>query len=155
MSDPSEVMVQSVAKGAKKVMQEAYKSIATAWTPSNIISSVIEQAVGEMSTTAKMNLAELQEDAIRSRIEMEKLQNIARAEQEAAIARRIDNADEVTIEEYYDVSGKGNVGLTADAKTETLALGVAAEGRRITKRVYTFKGWRTAPGIADGQEKPS
>ena len=66
------------------------------------------------------------------------LQNQAKVEQELAIARRIDSAEEVEIEEYYDVSGSGSVGLKADEASVTI--GANGDGRKVTKRVIKFKG---------------
>lgn len=60
--------------------------------------------------------------------------------QELAIARRIDNADEVEIEQFYNVSGKGNAGLSVDANEGTGTLGLGGEGSEVTKRIYRFKG---------------
>lgn len=57
---------------------------------------------------------------------------------EVAIAQRINNSDEVTIEEYYENSGEGSGGLGVD-KNGAKA-GVKGSSGRITKRVYTFKG---------------
>jgi len=63
----------------------------------------------------------------------------AKVEQELAISRRIDGAEEVEIEEFYDLSGKGNAGLNTDG--ETVSLGFGGEGRRVTKRIIKFKGY--------------
>ena len=73
---------------------------------------------------------------------MQFAQHQARVAQELAIARRIDNADEVEIDEFYDNSAKGGIGLDVNALTQSASIEAGAEGRRITKRVYRFKGWR-------------
>lgn len=73
--------------------------------------------------------------------------SMAAVQQEIAIASRISTADEVEIEEYYEAAGKGSAGATIDEKGAML--GVSGEGRRITKRVLRFKGWR------DGLDLPS
>lgn len=62
----------------------------------------------------------------------------AKAQQEQAIALRIACAEEVQIEEYYDTTGKGHVGVTA--KEEGITAGLAGEGRRVTKRIIKFSG---------------
>ena len=80
---------------------------------------------------------------------------MARIEQELAIARRIDCAEEVEIEEFYDTSGKGSAGLTADMKSESATLGLSGEGRRVTKRVYHFKGWRPLDASESETSVPS
>lgn len=101
-----------------------------------------EKAVKEISAAANKGIDALQEEAAKQTIKLQLDQQRARVEQELAIARRIDNAEEVEIEEFYDASGKGAAGLTADMKSETATIGLSAEGRRVTKRVYHFKGWR-------------
>jgi hypothetical protein len=60
----------------------------------------------------------------------------AKIEQELAIAHRIRHAQVVEIEEFYDRSGKGQVG--AHLEGEVASLGLAAEGKSVTKRVYRF-----------------
>ena len=62
----------------------------------------------------------------------------AKAQQEQAIALRIACAEEVQIEEYYDTTGKGHLGVTA--KEEGITAGLAGEGRRVTKRIIRFTG---------------
>ena len=59
--------------------------------------------------------------------------------QDLAIARRIETADEVEIEEVYDTSKEGNAGLKVDSTG--MMLGASGKGRVITKRIYKFKGY--------------
>lgn len=70
----------------------------------------------------------------------------ARVAQELAIAERIASSNEVVIEEYYDGSGKGHVGLKAEG--ESLTVGAGGEGRRVTKRIIRFTGWGQVSGSA-------
>lgn len=84
----------------------------------------------------------LEEEAKKQKIVMEFQAHQARVAQELAIAERIAASLEVVIEEYYDGSGKGHVGLKADE--EILSLGAGGEGRRVTKRVIRFNGWSDA-----------
>lgn len=63
-----------------------------------------------------------------------------KVEQELAISRCIDSTEEVEIDEYYDISGKGSIGLSGDAVKETIDLGFSAKGRKVTKRIIRFKG---------------
>jgi len=86
----------------------------------------------------KSSIQKLKEDALREEIKASVFLNQAKVEQELAIARRIDSAEEVEIEEYYDLSGNAGAGLKADEKGVTL--GVNGEGRKVTKRVIKFKG---------------
>jgi hypothetical protein len=101
-----------------------------------------EKAADAISKAANKDLHELELEAAKQRIMFEMRQAEARIAQEMAIANRIGNAEEVEIEEFYDVSGKGAAGLTGDLKSETVGVGVSGEGRKVTKRVYHFRGWR-------------
>src|SRR5699024_3720423 len=96
------------------------------------------------------NLKVLEEESIKEDIRARVLQNQAKAAQEMAIARRIENAEEVEIEEYYDMSGEGHVG--AKGSNEGLSIGASAEGRKITKRVIKFKGGKTIQQIYDDEQ---
>lgn len=58
--------------------------------------------------------------------------------QELAIAYRIENSEEVIIEEYYEKDNHGKAGVTAD-KTK-IDVGINIEKRKISKRTYTFRG---------------
>ncbi|MDQ1339550.1 MAG: hypothetical protein QG567_702 [Campylobacterota bacterium] len=76
------------------------------------------------------------------RLNLEFREIAAKIKQEEAIAHRIEDAEEVEIEEYYDISGKGNVGLAADLEKNDIKFGLSAEGNKITKRIYRFKAKR-------------
>lgn len=82
---------------------------------------------------------ELKESVKRSELESFILQSRAKVEQELSIASRIMCADEVEIEEYYDINGKGSVGVKTDESSFTI--GASGEGRKVTKRVIKFKGF--------------
>jgi len=90
----------------------------------------------------KSTLQELKEAGLREEIKATVLQNQAKVEQELAIARRIDSAEEVEIEEYYDISGNGSLGLKGNE--DGVSLGLDGEGRKITKRIIKFKGCKPA-----------
>jgi hypothetical protein len=96
-----------------------------------------EQAAKSIATASDAGVEKLGEEVAKQNLHMQFAQQQARIAQELAIARRIDNAEEVEIEELYDTSGKGNVGLTID---ETATFGLGGTGRRVTKRIYRFKG---------------
>ena len=99
----------------------------------------IKKIVDEISKTDKTTSIEaLKEEALRAEIKAKALLAQAKVEQELAISRRIDSAEEVEIEEFYDTSGKGNAGLNTDG--ETFSFGVGGEGRKVTKRIIKFKG---------------
>jgi hypothetical protein len=103
----------------------------------------IEKATKAFQENSKDKSAdELRDLAARERIRMEVEREQARTQQEIAIANRIDNASEVEIEEFYDISGSGNVGAqgTTDGNTFSVSMGASGEGKKIVRRVYRFKG---------------
>lgn len=69
---------------------------------------------------------------------------LAAAQQEFAIAARIETANEVEIEEYYDGSGEGSIGAQQNEKG--LTLGASGGGRRVSRRVIRLKGWQSNTG---------
>lgn len=95
---------------------------------------------GEQVQKAHADIEKLRQEAAKQAIIMEFEKHRAQVSQELAIATRIASAQEVEIEEFYDLSGKGAAGLNINAQTETVGLGVEIEGRRVTRRVYRFKG---------------
>lgn len=107
-----------------------------------LVAEGAEAATKAISIASDKGVEQLKEEVAKQNLQMQFAQQQARIAQELAIARRIDNAAEVEIEEFYDTSGKGHLGLEVDAKSETGTLGLGVEGRRVTKRVYHFKGWR-------------
>lgn len=119
--------------------------------PSQVLYEVLNYRIKDFSDdTDQSNLKVLEEESIKEDIRARVLQNQAKAAQEMAIARRIENAEEVEIEEYYDMSGEGHVG--AKGSNEGLSLGASAEGRKITKRVIKFKGGKTIQQIYDDEQ---
>jgi hypothetical protein len=111
-----------------------------------------ETAATSIKSAAAKGIDELKEEVAKQNLQLQFAQQQAKVAQELAIARRIENAEEVEIEEFYDTSGKGHVGITIDGKTETGTLGVGGEGRHVTKRVYHFKGWKESETQAYVQE---
>lgn len=92
------------------------------------------------NVTNKGDIEEMRQEALRQEISLKMLEAQAKVAQEISIARRIDTAEEVIIEEFYDTSGEGGIGISL--KGESTSAGISGSGRRVTKRVYTFKGWR-------------
>lgn len=104
-----------------------------------LISKGLKKVVdGITESDSSQPLAQLAEESRRAEIKAKALLAQAKVEQELAISRRIDSAEEVEIEEYYDTSGKGGLGLETNG--EAASLGLSGEGRRVTKRVIKFKG---------------
>ena len=87
---------------------------------------------------ADKELAALRVEAERQELQMRISEAQARVAQEIAIARRIESADEVEMEEFYDYSGEVNVGGKLDEKG--LFVGAGGSGRRVSKRIYRFRG---------------
>jgi hypothetical protein len=108
----------------------------------------VEASSNSMNEASSRSLEALREEAVKQEIKMEFAQHQARVAQELAIAKRIENAIEVEIEEYYDNSGKGSAGLSVDAETSTASLGLSGESRRVSKRIYRFKGMSSSEAIA-------
>ncbi|WP_406867164.1 hypothetical protein [Paraburkholderia fungorum] len=105
--------------------------------------SALSSSQDEVKAAEAQGLATLEEEAKKQKVVMEFQAHQARVAQELAIAERIAASYEVTIEEYYDGSGKGHVGLNVDG--EAVSLGASGEGRRVTKRVIRFSGWSEQP----------
>ncbi|MFM0437586.1 hypothetical protein PQQ84_14040 [Paraburkholderia strydomiana] len=105
--------------------------------------SALSSSQAEVKAAEAQGLATLEEEAKKQKIVMEFQAHQARVAQELAIAERIAASHEVTIEEYYDGSGKGHAGLKVDG--EAVSLGASGEGRRVTKRVIRFSGWTEQP----------
>jgi hypothetical protein len=87
---------------------------------------------------AGKELTALRVEAERQELQMRISEAQARVAQEIAIARRIESAEEVEMEEFYDYSGGGSVGGKLDEKG--LFVGASGSGRRVSKRIYRFKG---------------
>lgn len=79
----------------------------------------------------------LNDEAERQRIELLMAEMQAKVAQEMAIAQRIQSAQEVEIEEYYEGTGEGNAGLSSN--DGAINLGVSGKGSKVTKRIYRFK----------------
>ena len=107
------------------------------------IGQVINIADKYLTDTHKPNVSitELEQSAMEAKITAEVLTNQAKVQQEQAIATRILLAEGVEIEEYYDISGQGNLGLSADGASETITLGASLQGKKISKRVIKFSGF--------------
>lgn len=102
------------------------------------IATALATSQNEIKEAEAQSLESLENAARKQQIVMDFQTHQARVAQEISIAQRIASSAEVEIEEYYDLSGKANAGLKAEEKS--VALGVAGEGRRVTKRIIKFKG---------------
>ena len=76
------------------------------------------------------------------REQVDLLEQQVRLAKEFAIARRIDTAEKVVIEEYYETRGSGKAGAALDPAKRSGKAELSGSGERVTKRVYTFEGVR-------------
>jgi len=116
---------------------------------SQIAESTSKSIANPGSAKAK-ELTELRLQAERQEIEMRMAEAQAKVAQELAIAKRIENAVEVEIEEFYEYGGEAKAGVKAT--TTSVAAELSGAGKRVSRRVYRFKGIPipspTAPGEA-------
>lgn len=94
--------------------------------------------VSEAETTADKKIAVLRVEAEKQELQMRMAEAQARVAQEVAIAKRIETAEEIEMEEFYDYSGEGLIGAKADGGS--VSIGAGGSGRRVSKRVYRFRG---------------
>lgn len=94
--------------------------------------------VSKAEARSQDDIAALRLEAERQELEMRMAEAQARVAQEVAIARRIQMAEEVEMKEYYDYSGEGSLGGKFDG--QNLSIGASGSGRRVSKRVFKFKG---------------
>lgn len=69
---------------------------------------------------------------------------------ELAIARRIEISEEVVYEEYYGTSGGGKLAVSVNGEGAGGEIG--GEAQKITKRVFTFRGFGDAPQDGNTQQ---
>lgn len=123
-----------------KVAKIATNIVFPTYGITNLLTESMIQAISKSNTVSeKGDINELENEMRIQEIENRISEFQARVAQELAIARRIEHAAEVEIEEFYDVTGSGGVGL--QASEGSFNLGANGNGRKINKRVYRFKGW--------------
>jgi hypothetical protein len=105
-----------------------------------------QRAVAEAESSGADSL---RHEAAKQQIVMDLQANTARVAQELAIAERMASAEEIEIEEYFEGSGKGVVGLNVEKGV--VAAGLNGEGQRITKRVIRLRGFGTSRGASEGE----
>jgi len=121
-------------KAALQVTQKAISIV------DPMIGSLVEMMLKAITKTenASDDLDKLRSEAGRQELQMLMAERQAKVAQEVALARRIETAEEVEMEEYYDVSGSGELGVKGDA--QNLAVGIGARGQKVSKRIFRFKG---------------
>lgn len=126
---------------AKEFMKLYLKVIKKTNPITYAVVETVGNSIKKMSeVSSNGSIDDLQNFFSKQKVEMQLAELQAKVAQEIAIARRIESAEEVILEEYYEGEGKGNLGL--NVVESSVVLGLAGEGRRISKRVYTFKGGR-------------
>jgi len=88
--------------------------------------------------TAKTgSIEDLRVEAERQELAMQMAERQAKVAQELARARRIESADDVEMEEFYEVSGAGHAGLKSNEGT--ISAGVGGQGQKVTRQIYRLK----------------
>ena len=107
---------------------------------SPFIKLIVDLAIGDTkdNVASNKNLTTLELDAKKQELNIALAEAQARVAQELAIARRIEVAEQVEIEEFYDLNGDANLGV--QGKGKAIALGLTASGQRVSKRIYKFTG---------------
>lgn len=106
-----------------------------------LLMEATEKAIKKTNSISEQgNFEEIQNESLKQELLSKIAEDQAKVAQELAIARRIDTAEEVTIEEFYDTDIEGSAGI--NAKEGNVSLGLSGSHRKVTKRIYTFKGWR-------------
>ncbi|MDD2690322.1 MAG: hypothetical protein PHX69_00890 [Simplicispira sp.] len=122
-----------------------------------LVSKIAEYALESIKDDpSKKTLEELELVAKKQELQMQMAEAQAKVAQELAIAKRIEIAEEVEIEEFYDLNADGSLGVKA--KEQSISLGASASGRRVSKRIYKFRGVNSELNKEDGsnhQIKPT
>jgi hypothetical protein len=82
-------------------------------------------------------LEELRVEADRQELAVQIAERQAKVAQELALARRIETADDMEMEEFYDVGGAAHVGLKSGEGS--ISAGVGSQGQKVARRIYRFK----------------
>lgn len=111
---------------------------------SSPMADIISSLIGEIITDKDILEGETSIEKIKDKsnvedVSLQLLKERVRVAQEIAIALRIETADEVEIEEFYDNYKDINAGLKGNS--EGVTFGVNGTGKRVVKRVYKFKGY--------------
>jgi hypothetical protein len=123
------------------------------WIASPLAGLVIqgaELAVKAVSSASDKGIDALKEEVTKQEIRLKFEIQQAKIAQELAIAQRISNADVVEIEEFYDLSAAARAGVQVNEASATIGLG--AEGKSVTKRIYQFRGFREGEVAQDRRE---
>lgn len=154
----AETQIWQILQPAFLIIKTGAHMIMSSWNPTvYVLELAIRKAMDAFNTSASsdsVTAEELSEDAVKANIQSSVLQEQAKVEQELSIARRILIAEEVEIEEFYDTSGNGGLGIKKEVESG-LTVGAHGSGRKITKRVIKFKGFSSQAQEILAQSNPS
>jgi hypothetical protein len=109
---------------------------------SPMLGRLMEATIGSSNTTDEVaksgDIDMLRAEAERQELTMRMAERQAKVAQELALARRIETAEDVEMEEFYDVSGSANAGIKAGE--DSVTVGLSGHGQKVTKRIFRFKG---------------
>lgn len=106
-----------------------------------VLRNALSESQGDIRAAESKGVTELELEVTKQKIVMEFQTHQARVSQEIAIAERISTSQEVEITEYYEASGKGHAGITA--QESSITAGVGGEGRKVTHRTIKFSRFST------------
>ena len=134
MKRPLTALIQK--RTALEITQKAINVV------SPILGSLIEVTVGSINKAqdiaGKGGIDELRRESERQELMMQMTERQAKVAQELALAHRIESAQEVEMEEFYDLSSAGHAGVKSDGTNATV--GIGARAQQVTKRIFRFKG---------------
>lgn len=102
----------------------------------------LEKSVEVAEILKNGDLAKMKIELEKKIIESQILELQSKTEQEFAIVRRIENAIDVEIEEFYETSGEGKI--NGNISESSLGVNLSGSGKRIKSRTYKFKGIKDA-----------
>jgi len=115
---------------------------------SYLIMESLDDSNKAVETASAKGIEKLREETNKQELRMRFMEHQAKVEQELAIARRIDSAEEVEIEEFFENAASGKGGLSIDATTASGGLSGEGQTSRVSRRIYRFKGYRQV-GLPD------
>jgi hypothetical protein len=124
-------------------MKEKLNTTAKILIPTYGIASLITETIIESSKKSQNiidngSYKEIEDEINRRTAETKILELEAKVSQEVAIAKRIEDAIDVEIEEYYEAGGSGKIG--ANVSETGFGGELSGHGKKIVKRIYKFKG---------------
>lgn len=123
----------------KIVFEKAIEAMITATPMIGPVAGILLESARDAETASETGeIAKLQEEARRQEISLQMARMQAQVAQELAIAHRIENAEEVEIDEYYE--GEAGAGLSGSTDGLSANFSLGGQGRKVTKRVYRFTG---------------